>query len=117
MTASPIDDYLATLDADKRATLQQLRLDILAVAPGAEECISYKVPAFRLNGKLIAGFSAAKRHFSYLPHSGTVLASMPAEALEGYAWSKGALKFDIGAPLPRSLVQQLVEMRRLELKG
>ncbi|MCA9490344.1 MAG: DUF1801 domain-containing protein [Myxococcales bacterium] len=115
MSASPIDTYLAALPEVPRATLEQLRRDILAVVPDAEEGMSYSVPAFRLDGKLIAGFSAAKGHLSYLPHSGTVLAGMPAEALAGYTWSKGALKFALDAPLPRELVERLIAARRAEL--
>ena len=59
-----IDEYLAGLDATNRAALQKVRRAIRAAAPGAEECISYGMPAFRLNGKLIAGFRAAANHCS-----------------------------------------------------
>lgn len=115
MSAQEIDDYLATLDEVKRATLSRLRADILRVIPKAEEGLSYSVPAFRLDGKLVAGFSAAKNHLSYLPHSGTVLASMKAADLEGFAWSKGALKFAVDEQLPLSLVKKLIAARRAEL--
>ncbi|MBN2799143.1 MAG: YdeI/OmpD-associated family protein [Deltaproteobacteria bacterium] len=112
---TPIDDYLAGLEPTRRATLQQLREDILALAPGAEEGLSYGVPAFRLGGRLLAGFSAASRHLSYLPHSGTVLSGLPAEVLEGYGWSEGALRFPVDRPLPRALVATLLAARRAEL--
>jgi uncharacterized protein YdhG (YjbR/CyaY superfamily) len=57
-----IDQYLATLDAEKRAALEKLRQMIHSVVPGVEECISYSLPAFRLNGKLVAGFGASANH-------------------------------------------------------
>jgi len=47
-----IDQYLAALSEDKRATLEKVRKTIRAAAPKAEECISYQVPAFRLDGSL-----------------------------------------------------------------
>lgn len=115
MTATEVDDWLATLAPTPRATLQQLRADLRALLPDAEEGLSYKVPAFRLGGRPVAGFSAAKRHLSYLPHSGDVLAGRPASDLEGYAWTKGALKFPHDQPLPRALVAKLVAARRAEL--
>ncbi len=56
--------------------------------PDAVECISYAMPAFRLDGKVVAGFAAFKNHLAYLPHSGTVFPQL-AEALEGYSYSDG----------------------------
>ena len=87
----------------------------MSLEPEAEPGLSYAVPAFRLNGKLIAGFSAAARHLSYLPHSGSVLSSMNADVLAGFTWSKGALRFAVDEPLPRELVEKLLAARRAEL--
>ena len=56
-----VDEYLATLSDDKRAALQKLRKAIRAAAPKAEECISYQIPSFKLNGMLV-GFGAAANH-------------------------------------------------------
>ena len=59
-TTNPIDEYLASLDEPKRATLTSLRDTIMAIVPEAEQCISYGMPAFKLKGKTIAGFAAFK---------------------------------------------------------
>ena len=72
MSSDKIILYLADLQEPKRSTLQRLRRTILEVIPEADEGISYQVPAFRIDGKVIAGFAAFKNHLSYLPHSGTV---------------------------------------------
>jgi uncharacterized protein YdhG (YjbR/CyaY superfamily) len=77
MSAVEIDEYLQRLDEPKRSTLSRLRRDILAVVPGAEQCISYGVPGFKVDGKTIAGFAAFKNHLSYLPHSGSVSPNWP----------------------------------------
>ena len=63
------DGYLAALSAEKRAALEKLRQAIRAAAPQAEECISYGVPAFRLNGKLLVALGAAANHCSFYPGS------------------------------------------------
>lgn len=76
-TTNPIDEYMATLDEPKRATLTSLRDTIMAIVPDAEQGISYGMPAFKLRGKTIAGFAAFKNHLSYLPHSGSVIPSWP----------------------------------------
>jgi uncharacterized protein YdhG (YjbR/CyaY superfamily) len=67
---------LATLEAPKRSPLEALRQSILEILPEAEQCISYGVPAFKVNGKAVAGFAAFKDHLSYVPNSGSVLATL-----------------------------------------
>jgi uncharacterized protein YdhG (YjbR/CyaY superfamily) len=89
MSAAEVDAYLEGLDEPKRSTLEQLRRDILAVVPEAEQCISYALPAFRVEGKVIAGFAAFGHHLSYLPHSGSVFPELKDE-LAGYRKSVGA---------------------------
>lgn len=73
MTKLDVEEYLAALEETKRNTLEKLRRRILQVIPDAEQCISYGMPAFKVEGKVIAGFAAFKNHLSYLPHSGFVL--------------------------------------------
>jgi uncharacterized protein YdhG (YjbR/CyaY superfamily) len=116
VSKSDIDEYLSTLDEPKRTTLGQLRNTIVAIVPDAEQGISYGVPAFRLDGKTIAGFAAFKGHLSYLPHSGSVVAQL-AEETERYTKTKGALHFPIDEPLPEELVKKLLDVRMAEAFG
>ena len=108
--AGEIDDYLATLAEPKRGTLAVLRQRILDVVPDAEQGISYGLPAFKIEGKTIAGFAAFKDHLSYLPHSGSVFPEL-ADELGDYTYSSGALRFPVDQALPAALVEQLVEIR------
>jgi uncharacterized protein YdhG (YjbR/CyaY superfamily) len=110
MSAAEIDEYLDHLDELKRLTLNQLRSDILAVIPNAEQCLSYAVPGFKVAGKTIAGFAAFKNHLSYLPHSGSVFPEL-AEELAGYQKTLGALRFSIDQSLPTGLVEKLIAVR------
>jgi uncharacterized protein YdhG (YjbR/CyaY superfamily) len=105
-----IDAYLAALEEPKQSTLRELRRTILGIVPDAEECISYRMPAFRLQGKVIAGFAAFKNHLSYLPHSGSVLPELHDE-IATYESTKSSLHFPVDAPLPESLVKKLVDVR------
>ena len=84
--------------------------------PDAEQCISYRMPAFRVDGKVVAGFAAFKNHLSYLPHSGSVIADL-GDAVAGYGGTPGSLHFPVDSPLPDDLVRALVEakMRKLGL--
>jgi len=110
VSSDEIDLYLADLEEPKRSTLQRLRQTILDVVPQAEEGISYQVPAFRIDGKVIAGFAAFKNHLSYLPHSGSVFPVLRDE-VASYKTSTGALQFPIDTPLPKLLVEQLIRVR------
>lgn len=115
MAVTTIDDYLGGLDAPKRETLEELRRTIRAILPDAEECISYGMPAFRLEGKVIAGFAAFSNHLAYLPHSGSVLKDLSAE-LAGYKSTPGSLHFPIDKPLPKSLVRKLIAVKLKEVR-
>lgn len=110
MSRQEIDDYLANLDEPKRSSLQQLRETIRSIVPDAEEVISYGMPAFRLHGRVVAGFAAFKNHLSYLPHSGSVFDELP-DDLAGYERSDGSLRFPVDRPLPRELVEKLIAVR------
>jgi uncharacterized protein YdhG (YjbR/CyaY superfamily) len=102
------DGYLATLTPDKRKALEKLRKDVLSAAPGAEECICYGVPAFRLNGRFLVGLAAAPDHCSFYP--GSAIREF-GDALDGYDTGKGTVRFGTSNPLPRTLVQKLVKAR------
>jgi uncharacterized protein YdhG (YjbR/CyaY superfamily) len=114
MSRAQVDAYLAKVEEPKRSTLEQLRQTILDIVPEADECISYQVPAFRVGGKVIAGFAAFKNHLSYLPFSGSVLNQLP-EDLATYDKTLSALHFPVDRPLPESLVRKLVEVRLREV--
>jgi uncharacterized protein YdhG (YjbR/CyaY superfamily) len=112
--AAEVDAYLRGLEEPKRGTLQTLRETILEIVPDAEQVISYRVPAFRVNGKAVAGFAAFKTHLSYLPFSGSVLGQLGDE-LDGYTMTKSALHFPVDRPLPKELVKRLVGVRLAEI--
>ena len=116
MSAEEVDEYLGRLDEPKRGTLEGLRRTILEVVPDAEQVLSYRVPAFRVDGKIVAGFAAFKDHVSYLPFSGSVLGQLE-DQLEDYRMTKSSLHFDVDRPLPEPLVRQLIEVRLAEIRG
>jgi uncharacterized protein YdhG (YjbR/CyaY superfamily) len=109
-----VDAYIAALDEPKRSTLEALRRSILEVVPEAEQGLSYRVPAFRVGGKTIAGFAAFKNHLSYLPFSGSVLSRLAAD-LSRYTQTKSALHFAVDEPLPQALVAKLIAARLEEI--
>ena len=114
VSRTEIDAYLAGLEEPKRSTLRQVRRTILAIIPDGDQCISYGTPAFRVRGKVVAGFAAFKNHLSYLPHSGSVFPEL-AEDLTPYVTTSGALHFAVDSPLPKELLEKLIETRIAQL--
>jgi uncharacterized protein YdhG (YjbR/CyaY superfamily) len=107
---SAIDQYLQRVSPKGRALLQKLRETIHAIVPEVEECISYRMPAFRLDGRIIAGFAATSTGCSYYPFSGRTLKTLATD-IEGYRQTKGSLHFGPEEPLPTSLVRKLLKAR------
>lgn len=104
-----IDEYLARLTSDERAALEKLRRAIKAAAPKAEECISYQMPSFRLNGRMLVSFAAWANHCAFYP--GSYPLEFHQKELKKYDTSKGTLRFPADRPLPTTLVRKLVKAR------
>ena len=107
-----IDEYPAPLSDEKRAALEKLRGAIKSVAPEAEECISYQIPAFRLGGRMLVAFGAAANHCALYP--GAFPLEVHKDELKAYGSSKGTIRFQADSPLPATLVRKLVKTRIAE---
>lgn len=115
MSAKEVDAYLAKVIQPHRSTLKELRRRIKEVVPKAEEGIAWGIPAYKLDGKYVAGFAAFKNHCSYFPYSGAVVETLASE-LDKYVTSKGTVRFAIDKPLPKVLVRKMVKIRLAQLK-
>jgi uncharacterized protein YdhG (YjbR/CyaY superfamily) len=113
------DDYLAALSDDKRRALERLRKDISVAAPQAEECISYGIPGFRLNGKLLVSYGAAAKHCAFYP--GSIVRKFKDELKDCDTTGNGTIRFSAEKPLSSALVRKIVkariEQRRQEWDG
>jgi uncharacterized protein YdhG (YjbR/CyaY superfamily) len=108
-----IDDYLAGVSADHRALLVNLRKTIRAVAPRAEERISYGLAAFRLNGRPLVAFGGWANHCALYPMSSKTVKAFQNQ-LKGFETTKGTIRFTTAKPLPLALVKKLVKARIAE---
>lgn len=114
--ARGVTAYLASVPVDARAALEKLRKAIRAAAPGAEEGFCYGLPGFKLGGRSLVCYAAAKLHCSFYPMSPAVIRAH-AEDLTGYDISKGTIRFSARKPLPSALVRKLVRARIAELRA
>jgi uncharacterized protein YdhG (YjbR/CyaY superfamily) len=103
-----IDEYIAAFSPEVRAILERIRRTISDAAPGAQEAISYRIPAFKLNGTLVY-FAAFKNHIGfYPPIQGDARLE---KAIAPYAGAKGNLRFALDQPIPYALIARIVKLR------
>lgn len=110
-TSAPknIDEYLARVPDEARTTLEKLRQTIRAVVPEAVEVISYQMPTFKLDGRMLVSFAAFKDHCSFFPGAAPI--KVHEKDLKSYEISKGTIRFPTNKTLPASLVKKLVRSR------
>jgi uncharacterized protein YdhG (YjbR/CyaY superfamily) len=102
------DDYIARLPKPVQQRMKQMRQTIRKAAPQAEETISYRIPAFTLNGMLV-WFAAFKNHIGLYPKVDAIVAFK--KELAPYKTAKGTIQFPHDRPLPLSLVSRMVKFR------
>ena len=107
-TSSTIDEYISGFSPEVRAILQKVRQVVRSAAPDAEELISYRMPAFKLNGILVY-FAAFKNHIGlYPPIKGDARLE---QAVSPYAGEKGNLRFPLDRPIPYALIERIAKLR------
>ncbi|HEY4303091.1 MAG TPA: DUF1801 domain-containing protein [Gemmatimonadaceae bacterium] len=111
-----LDEYLATLSDEQRATVEKMRDTIIAAAPEADPVFSYTMPGFKLNGGPLAWVAAWKKHYSMYPLTKTMVAAHR-DAVDAYEMSKGTIRFSADEPVPFALIRKLVTTRAAELRA
>ena len=103
-----VDQYISGFIPSTQTKLRQLRSVIRKTAPQAEECISYNMPTYKMNGPLVY-FAGYKNHIGFYPLT-TVLKVFKDE-LTSYKQSKGTVQFPLDKPIPLDLVRRMVSFR------
>jgi uncharacterized protein YdhG (YjbR/CyaY superfamily) len=106
-----IDDYIATFPKEIQTLLGKVRATVRKAAPEAAEVISYKMPAFKLNGILV-WFAAYENHIGFYPTSSGIEAFK--KELSVYKMAKGSVQFPLDKPLPLALITKIVAFRVTE---
>lgn len=105
-----VDEYIATQPEAVRPKLEQVRATIRKAVPEAVECIGYRMPGYKLQGKSMLYFAGFKEHYSLFAASGTFFAALEGE-LRGYNLRKGTVHFPLTKPVPVKLISRIAKLR------
>ena len=104
-----IEEYIANFPGDVQPVLEKIRSTIQKAAPKAEETISYQIPAFKLNGRILVYFAAFKNHVSLYPAPRS--AAEFKDELADYRGGKGTVQFPLEKPVPYDLIRSIVKFK------
>ena len=107
-TSRSVDAYISRFPPKVRVILRKIRTTIRKAAPGAEEKVSYQIPAFFLEGSLVY-YAAFQKHIGFYPRT-TAIAKFKKE-LAGYKGAKGSVQFPLDQPIPYALISRIVKFR------
>jgi uncharacterized protein YdhG (YjbR/CyaY superfamily) len=110
------DEYLATVPDPQKAELERVRQVVRHAVPGAEEAVSYGMPAFKYKKRPLLGFRASKNHLSVFPFSPEAI-DAARDALVGFDISKGTVRFTPEKPIPHAALEQMLRHRLREIEG
>lgn len=108
-SAREVREYLSRVPPPQRAALEKLRQTIKSIVPEAVEVISYQMPTFKLNGRMLVSYAAFKNHCSFFPGAGPT--EIHASDLKSFKTAKGTVQFTPEHPLSTALVKKLVKTR------
>jgi uncharacterized protein YdhG (YjbR/CyaY superfamily) len=111
-----VNEYLADQPPPTRRVLRVVRKAIRSALPTAEECISYRIPAYKLKGKPVVYFAGWTQHYSLYPVTAAVLAAF-GEALHGHVVSRGTMRFPLNEPVPVALIAGIAKVRGQEVEA
>ena len=108
-----VDEYISAQPEAAQVVLQLVRSTLGKALPGAEEVISYKIPAYRLHGEIVLYFAGWKQHYSLYPAGERVIAAFK-DQLASYKVSKGTIRFPLSESVPVKLIERIAKFRAKE---
>jgi uncharacterized protein YdhG (YjbR/CyaY superfamily) len=112
-----VDDYIASQPKSVQGLLERVRGTIRRAVPGAEEVISYGIPAFKLNGRPVLYFAGWKQHYSLYPSTAPLVSAFRKELAPYEVNNKGTIRFPLSQPVPAKLIASLARFRAKEVTG
>lgn len=113
-TPRSVDEYLAQQPERARTALKKVRSAIRRALPQADEVISYKMAAYKVNGKIAVYFAGWKEHYSLYPVGERVMSTLK-EELAPFEVQRGTIRFPLSEPVPEKLIEHIARLRAEEV--
>ena len=108
-----VSAYIAAQPLPARTVLRRVRATIRKALPGATEGISYRIPIYRLHGRMVLYFAGFRHHYSIYPATPRVKKALGKE-FTGLVHSKGTIRFALDRPVPARLIARIAKLRAAE---
>ena len=109
-----VEDYIAAQPVPARSVLKRVRATIRTALPGATEGISYRIPIYKLDGRMVLYFAGFQSHYSIYPATARVVGALKKE-LAGRLHSKATIRFPLAAAIPTRLITRIAKLRAAEV--
>jgi uncharacterized protein YdhG (YjbR/CyaY superfamily) len=110
-----VAEYIASQPLEVRAVLRKVRSAMRKALPKAEEVISYQVPAYKLNGRVVIYFAGWKEHYSIYPAQKRLVAAFKERLAPYEVNNKGTIRFPLAEPVPARLIEAMAKFRAKEV--
>ena len=110
-----VDEYIAAQPEAVRGALGRVRSAICKAVPGADEMISYQIPAYKLHGDTVLFFAGWKQHYSLYPANDLLVAAFKDELAPYEVNNKGTIRFPLSQPVPVKLIERIAKFRAKDL--
>jgi len=112
--AAEVRQYIEQFPKSVQDKLWELHAIIQAVIPSADEIISYKMPAFK-EKQVLVYYAGYKNHIGFYPTAQPI--EVFKNELKNFKFSKGSIQFPLDQPLPKQLIQEIVQFRKTQVEA
>ena len=113
--STSIAEYIASQPPKARTVLRKVRAAMRNALPRAEEVISYQIPAYKLNGRIVIYFAGWKEHYSIYPAQRRLVAAFKDRLAPYEVNNKGTIRFPLSERVPVGLIQDIARFRAKEV--
>ncbi len=109
-----IEAYISSQPESAQVALSDVCRAICSALPDADGVITYNMPTFKLDGKMILHFAGWKKHYSIYPASEALVAKFK-EELAPYKVVNATIQFPYTKAVPTELIEKIAEYRITEV--